>query len=131
MSERWFGGLWFGVQFSSGEHIVATPDGRVVRARAVHPRPDTVKVTKESLVTVNVGPWSPSEVTTQGSVSTPPRMPEEYQAPREGGVVPRSTRITTELLERFSFTKGCPKCEALRRGDETNTSITARRVEPE
>ena len=46
ISERWFDGIWLGVQFTSGEHLVATSDGRVIRARAVHPRPETVKVTR-------------------------------------------------------------------------------------
>ena len=52
MRERWFDGLWLGIQFTSGEHMVATPDGRVIRARAVHPRPDTLKITKEALVNI-------------------------------------------------------------------------------
>ena len=34
MAERWFDGIWLGLQFTSGEHIGATADGRVVRARA-------------------------------------------------------------------------------------------------
>ena len=46
ISDRWFDGIWIGLQFSSGEHIVATSDGRVIRARAVHPRLDTVKITR-------------------------------------------------------------------------------------
>ena len=71
MSERWFDGIWLGLQFSSGEHIVATPDGRVIRARAVHPRPETVKVTREALRNIKVGPWDPSEVITQGSEGKP------------------------------------------------------------
>ena len=49
MAERWFDGIWSRLQFTSGEHVVATSDGRVVRARAVHPRPDTVKITREAL----------------------------------------------------------------------------------
>ena len=42
LAPRWHDGIWLGLQFTSGEHIVATSDGRVVRARAVHPRPDAV-----------------------------------------------------------------------------------------
>ena len=80
---------------------MATADGRVIRARVVHPLPDTVRVTKESLVTADVGPWSPCEVITQGSASAPPRMPGEYQPPREGGVVPRITRTAAEVFERI------------------------------
>ena len=121
MSERWFDGIWIGLQFTSGEHMVATSEGRVVRARAVHPRPDTVKVTKEALTNINVGPWNPSEVITQGSGGKPSPMAEETQPPHAEEPVPRSFRITQELLGKFDYTKGCPKCEALRRGDEHKT----------
>ena len=116
MRERWFDGLWLGIQFTSGEHMVATPDGRVIRARAVHPRPDTVKTAKESLLNIKVGPRSPSEVITQGSVNTPSRGKEEYQPTQEQQPIPRGVRITEELIDRFSHTKGCPRCEAMRRG---------------
>ena len=51
-TERWTDGIWVGLQFSLGEHMVATSDGRVVRARSVHQRPDTVKVTKEALMNI-------------------------------------------------------------------------------
>ena len=120
MTERWFDGIWVGLQFSSGEHMVATSDGRVVRARLVHPRPDTVKVTKEALTNINMGPWGPSEVITQESVAKPSRMIEVTQETSTEEPVPRSFRITRELLEIFSYAKGCPKCEALRRGEEHN-----------
>ena len=117
ISERWLDGIWLGVQFTSGEHIVATSDGRVIRARAVHPRPETVKITRESLNNIRVGPWNPSEVITQDSVGRPAPMVEVTQPPQAGGPVPRNLRITEEHLLRFNYTKGCPKCEAIKRGD--------------
>ena len=104
ISERWFDGIWLGVQFTSGEHIVATSDGRVIRARAVHPRPEIVKVTREALDYIKVGPWNPSEVITQGSGETPAPMVEETQLPQTGEPVPRSFRIPDELLQKFDYT---------------------------
>ena len=98
--------------------MVATFNGRVVRARAVHPRPDTVNITKEAFANIKVGPWSPSEILTQGSGARPSPMTEETQPSLSDEPVPRSFRITQELLGRFDYTKGCPKCEAVRRGDE-------------
>ena len=79
ISDRWFDGIWLGLQFSSGEHIVATSDGRVIRARAVHPRPDTVRITRASLNNIKVEPWNPSEVITQGYEVKPPPSTEELQ----------------------------------------------------
>ena len=99
ISERWFDGYWLGLQFSSGEHIVATTDGHVIRARAVHPRPDTVKVTREGLDFIRVGPWDPSEVITQDSEEKPSPAREVSQAPQRTEPVPRSFRITLDKLE--------------------------------
>ena len=49
--------------------------------------------------------------------------------------VPRSFRIIEELLQRIDYTKGCPKCGAMKRGDPHKTvahSVTCRkRVENE
>ena len=71
MPERWFDGIWIGLQFTSSEHMVATSDGRVVRARSVHPQPDTGNTTREALTSIQVGPWGPTEVITQGPTETP------------------------------------------------------------
>ena len=131
ISERWLDGIWLGVQFTSGEHIVATSDGRVIRARAVHPRPETVKITRESLNNIKVGPWNPSEVITQDSAGKPAPMVEVTQPSQAGEPVPRSLRITEELLHRFNYTKGCPKCDAMKRGGPTRLCITALRVDNE
>ncbi len=47
--ERWNDGVYLGTQFSSGEHIVAMPDGKVVRALAIQLKPGGVPTTKEVL----------------------------------------------------------------------------------
>ncbi len=100
---------------------MATSDGRVIRARAVHPRPETVRITKDLLNNIKVGPWNPSEVITQGTMGNPAPMKEDIQLPQTGEPVPRNIRITEELLQQFDYTKGCPKCEALPRGDDHNS----------
>jgi hypothetical protein len=35
--------------------------------------------------------------------------------------VPRGFRVTKDLLDKFQFSKGCPKCESLRRGENRTT----------
>ena len=104
ISERWFSGIWIGLQFSSGEHIVALNDGRVIRARAVQPRPDTIRITRESLNQMKVGPWDPSEVITQDSEDRPSPSAEETQPSQRREPVPRSIRITQDRLEKFGYT---------------------------
>ena len=97
MSDRWFDGTWIGLQFTSGEHMVTTSNGGVVRARADHPLPDTVKITKEALNSIIVGPWIPSEVITQGSGIRPSPMVEQNQPPQAEEPVPNSFRITQKI----------------------------------
>ena len=77
-----------------------------------------MKVTRESLNCIKVGPWDPSEVITQGSEDKLPHSTEETQPSRKTEPVPRSVRITQEKLDKFGYTEGCPKCAALSRGDE-------------
>ena len=38
-----------------------------------------------------------------------------------GELVPRSIRITEELLQQFDYTKGCPTCGAMKRGEKSDT----------
>ena len=87
----------------------------------MHPRPDTVNITRKALNNIGVGPWNTTEVITQGSEAKPSPSTEETQLPSSEEPVPRSFRITQELLSKFGYSKGCPKCEALRRGDEHRT----------
>ena len=100
---------------------MATSDGRVIRARAVHPRPETGKFTRDALHNIKVGPWNPSEVITQGSLGKPAPMAEETQPPQMGEPVPRSLRITEELLQNFDYIKGCQKCSKMKRGEKSDT----------
>ena len=48
-------------------------------------------------------------------------MVDETRPPQTEDPVPRSFRITQEPLGKFVYTKGCPKCEARRRGNEHKT----------
>ena len=121
ISDRWFDGIWLGLQFSSGEHIVATSDWRVIRARAVQPRPDTVRITRASLNNIKVGPWNPSEVIIQGSEAKPPPSTEEFQSPPLAGLVPRSFRITREDIERVAYSDGSMGCNAMRASKPAQT----------
>ena len=119
--ESWHDGIYLGTQFSSGEHIVAMPDGKVVRARAIQPRPDGVPTTKAALDAIAPGPSGGSEVITQGSAALPPGKAEKAPGSSDYDPVPRGFRVTKDLLDKFEFSKGCPKCESLRRGENRTT----------
>ena len=51
----------------------------------------------------------------------PPKSADPPSGPSSQDPVPRGLRITRDLLERYGLTKGCPKCEAIRRDDDSNT----------
>ena len=119
--ERWNDGVYPGTQFSSGEHIVAMPDGKVVRARAIQPKPEGVPTTKASLDVISSGPAGGSGVITQKSSSPSKKADDVTPGASASDPVPRSFRITQTLLDKFDYTKGCPKCEAMRRGHEHKT----------
>ena len=97
------------------------PDGQVARARAIQPKPEGVLTTKASLDVIASGPAGGSAVITQ-KISGPTKRAEDgIPGPSESDPVPRGFRVTKDLLEKIDDTKGCPKCESLRRGDRHQT----------
>ncbi len=85
------------------------------------PKPDSAHATKADLVNIKTRPWERTGVITQDTPSKPPRSTDPPSGPSASDPVPRGVRITKDLLERYSLTKGCSKCEAIRREDDSNT----------
>ena len=120
--ERWNDGVYLGTQFSSGEHIVAMPDGKVVRARAIQPKPEGVPTTKASLDVITSGPARGSAVITQKSSGPTKKAEDGIPGASESDPVPRGFRVNQDLLDKVGYSKGCPKCESLRRGERSQTT---------
>ena len=121
MQERWIDGTWLGLRWSSQEHLVARAcDGVVVRSRAVRevPRP----VTMEALDKIVGLPHAPQGVAKYKKQEVPRGC--QVQDPQPLGhhdvdlplPVPRSVYVTKDMLRRFGYTMGCPKCILLQRG---------------
>lgn len=92
-------GVYLGTQFSSGEHIVAMPDGKVVRA--IQPRPEGVPTSKASLDVISLGVAGGSEVITQKSAGPSKKAEEVAPGPSESDPVPRGFRVTKDILDKF------------------------------
>ena len=105
VQERWHDGIWLGLHFTSGEHLVAQADGIVIRARAVTPKPDSAQATKDSLVNIKTRPWESTGVITQNAPGIPPKTKDPPSGPSPTDPVPRGLRITRDILERYSLTK--------------------------
>ena len=121
MTPRWLEGFWIGKSFSSDEHFVLLPDGEVIRSRSTHPKPRGTAVTHEDLNNVLSalgGPTGVMERAPRGPMSKEPRVPARED---EGRLDVRSFRIREAILSKFGFTKDCPRCEALRRGEGGKT----------
>ena len=97
VQERWHDGIWLGLHFTSGEHLVAQTDGVAVRARAVTPKPDSAHATKEALTTIKTRPWESTGVITQHNTPVLPKCKDPPSGPSSTDPVPRGLRINREI----------------------------------
>ena len=124
MAERWLDGLWLGKCFETGEHIVSMTEGQVVRARAIKEKPTNTELTKEMLDTVKGLPWMPTG--TVGEAARPVlhrAVPLADENPEEQEAQPRSVKIRRAVLEKVGYSRHCPKCRAVQRGDTSRATV--------
>ena len=105
---------------------MTTPEGEVVRARGVCPRPEGTKVEESEVSQIKGQPWAPKGVVEMTDLG--PRklvasdIPTQEQ-PRPDGPKPRGFRIEAKVLRDHGFTIGCPKCSAMRRKDAEHHTV--------
>ena len=122
MEARWIPGTWLGKRFATEEHIVATVDGKVVKARAVRPVAVAERWNSEKVLGVKGVPWSPSgeerpETPVEYEVAPAPKI-RPVDAMDEMENAPRSMAITSRHLDRVGYTAaGCAKCRAMIKGE--------------
>ena len=80
---------------------MAMPDGKVIRARAIQPKPEGVPTTKASLDVIASGPAGGSAVITQKSSGPTKKAEDVTPGASESDPVPRGFRITQSLLDKF------------------------------
>ena len=120
MRERWMEGLFLGRDMESNEVFVALGDGRVVRSRAITPHPEGAQVTMSALKKIVTMPADVTGYIMNEDEPGPEIPPVETQRPDmtpTPDLVPRSVRITSDVLDRYGYTEGCPRCKALRSGE--------------
>ena len=124
--ERWHDGVYLGTQFSSGEHIVAMPDGKVVRARAVQPKPEGVPTTKASLDVIASGPAGGSVVITQKSSGPTKKSEDGTPGSSDSDPVPTGFRVNQDLLDKVGYSKGSQSANLLEEEREVTQRTTAK-----
>ena len=109
-----------GKRWASDEHIVSLESSKVVRVRDVRPENDENSYDAQLLARVCGSPSNPSAVCEgDGILREVPRAPVER--PMEARTTPtaRQVMIRKAYLDRFGYTKGCPKCQSIFRGEES------------
>ena len=129
MGPRWAKGIWLGKRFTTEEHVIGTVDGLVAIAGAVREHPETKWDSKlfDDLVGV---PWDPLAKNRGAEEPGEPRervadLPRVVIARGADEDVPRvrNLALTRPYFEKFGWTPGCSKCEAMESGDPSKPTL--------
>ena len=124
MQERWVTGVWLGKRWSSDEHIISLPNGKVVRARDARPEPDERAFDLNMFDAIRGTPSDPSAVGGgDGAYHELPRAPLPRPVEPVAPAVARRVLIQKKFLEKFGYSEGCAKCRAMRRNEEGKASL--------
>ena len=126
MEPRWRRGIWLGKRFATEEHVMGTPDGGVIRSRAVKPHPEQQWNT-ELFDNLRGVPWDPSgkAVASEASTEHTADLSKFSVARSVEPTIPQARRvmISRAYLERFNFTERCFKCDAMQSGDNSKLTL--------
>ena len=119
LKERWGNGVWFGKKWASDEHLVSMGNGKIVRARDVRPMPEDQAFDRGMLLGIRGAPCNPSAAghIEDGQLPEIPRAPIPRPEQPVAPPVARRVMIHKSYLERFGFTYGRKRCEAMRIGE--------------
>ncbi len=125
LAPKWEDAIFLGMKDSSNEYLVGTEEG-VFRAAQVKRVPESERFEQARLKSMVGTPWQrepkessdfnialPAVVTIP--VSTDDTVPD-VSIPEP---IPRRMYIKPRDLEKYGYTKGCPRCEPLREGRST------------
>ena len=113
MTPRWLEGIWLGKRFSSEEHVVSMPDGKVVRTRAVQSVAEELQWNKDMVLAVSGLPWAPTGTLTHPTFTIPRSCEKIVEPEVVYQVIPRGVTIRERHLEKFGFTSTCRKCQSM------------------
>jgi hypothetical protein len=121
MQERWFPGVWVGKKLHTDEHMVMKEDGLVVRSRAV--RENSVELKLQDYDKLKSTPHDPQGTIRSAIASSRPAVPIKEDKEEELEYRPRRAKLTQDIVQKYGYTAGCPKCRSLERGEGANVAI--------
>ena len=74
--------MYLGMRFTSGEHLVALEDGRVVKTRSIRPFPTQLQWNAECFKSVVGIPWDPVGTMKRGAAEN--QEPQRVEPPVDG-----------------------------------------------
>jgi len=123
LEERWLSGIWLGKYWGTIDHVVYH-EGVIMEARAIQRRPITERWSRQEVEKVDVWPWDRhkkrEDQIQEEMMTIPPKTQEEkdLEPPRPSKVkehnAPKSLYIQPADLEKYSYTKGCRRCQLMR-----------------
>ena len=136
MERRWSEGIWLGKSPDSDEHIVALDTGVIAKARAIVMMPESESWSKEKVMKICArsgvkneggkpgevadGELAGDQVTTFDDIPSSTHIPDPVIHER----APQDVYIRKEDLQKFQYTKGCRKCDAIKSGDNNSRCKT-------
>ena len=100
---RWLDGVWLGTRFSTNEHVVGMPDGRVVRAKDVQSMPEEVRWDAKALKAVTGLPWLTTVTTCRNRGPEVPQKEDEPEGTKEPEIVQRGMPVKSRHLDCTYF----------------------------
>jgi len=123
MGERMSLGLFVGYNKVSNTYRIVTPDGQVVKARAILRRPLADRWRAEDIKNITATPWNTRTVKDAVRVEMGPEVERHPQMKDEVIVNPRRLKITTRTLREHGTTDGCPQCTHVRAFNEAKSGL--------
>ena len=122
-----YGSVWLGKRFHTEEHLVTrVSDGVVVRTRSVQSLPNTM-FHGTFLDKIVGAPWAPTGVMKgKEEVVCPARLRPEDPVEIFEPFIPRNMRISKAIINRFGYSRWCPRCRALTQGVASTTLAHSR-----
>ena len=93
----------------------------MVRSRAV--RETSQELTLADFDKLKSTPHDPLGTIRSAIVSSRPPVPLRDEKEEVLDYRPRRAKLTKDVVERYGFMAGCPKCRSLERGEAGNTTI--------
>lgn len=120
---RMFPGTFLGYNCFSNTYLVETEDHVVIKVRSLLMRPEADMWSEAKLQGVKATPWSLRSASSPAAMDLGQPVAKDTPPIDDAIPLPRRLKITTEVLEAYGTTDGCPQCMHIRAFTEMKPGI--------